>query len=408
MRRPDEKTKPQVASPLFELSSDMRTGAERRRRPHRGGHHRAHREAVPMPEPVLTTRAPKPWQDSAPLLTGMDEVGAGLLDSLDAMQRVAASAGPGPLLINAAPGTGKTHLLIRRVAYLVAELGVPATQCLVVSASAAGAARIRRELGALLESEAADITVAEFADFAAGNSGQDPSRRVAAELGHLFVDDLPRMPMRLYRQLVEHRGPDADVTATGDPDSALCAGEPAAFAAFTEQFSQAHVVRLSRNHRSPAAVLVASSQVIEPISRVPGRLTQPQRPALEGSGIGRFHAVDEADEQRFVADLTSRLSEAGVEAEDIAVIGPGRMSVAEAADGEYRVVCIIGMTGEDWPNTAEARRELYVALSRTRDLAYVSHTGAGSPLLADVDKGLFSPFGMVPVNRSGPEQPRLL
>jgi superfamily I DNA/RNA helicase len=398
VRRPDERKQPQVASPLFELSAEMRTTAERRRRSHRP-HSTYVREAVPMPEPALTTRTPDPWMESAPLLTGMDEVGAGLLDSLDAMQRVAASAGRGPLLINASPGTGKTHLLIRRTAYLVQELGVPARQCLVLAASAPGAARIRRELGALLGREAAAIAVAEFGDFAAASP---------PELGHLFIDDLPRMPMRLFRQLTEHRGPEADVTATGDPDSALTAGEPAAFAAFAEQFPQAHVMRLSRNHRSPAAVLVAASQVIEPISRVPGRLVQPERPALEGSGIGRFFAVDADDEKRFVAVLTDRLAELGVADDEFAVIGPDGMSVAQAADGEYRVVCLTRVTAEDWPNTAAARRELYVALSRTRDLAYVSHTGSGSPLLADVDQGLFSPFGMVPQIRSGPEQPRLL
>ncbi|SDE47570.1 Part of AAA domain-containing protein [Glycomyces harbinensis] len=387
-----------MASPLFELSADMRTTAERRRRSHRS-HSKYDREVVPMPEPALTTRTPDPWMESAPLLTGMDEVGAGLLDSLDAMQRVAASAGRGPLLINASPGTGKTHLLIRRVAYLVQELGVPAGQCLVLAAAAPGAARIRRELGTLMGREAASITVAEFDDFAAASP---------PGLGHLFIDDLPRMPMRLFRQLTERRGPEADVTATGDPDSALCPGDPAAFAAFSEQFTQAHVMRLSRNHRSPAAVLVAASQVIEPISRVPGRLVQPERPALEGSGIGRYFALDPDDEKRFVADLTDRLDELGVAPEELAVIGPDGMSVAEAADGEFRVVCLTGMTAEDWPNTAAARRELYVALGRTRDLAYVSHTGTGSPLLADVDQGLFSPFGMVPRPRSGPEQPRLL
>lgn len=387
-----------MASPLFELSADMRTTGERRRRSHRP-HSRYVRESVPMPEPALTTRTPDPWLESAPLLTGMDEVGAGLLDSLDAMQRVAASAGRGPLLINASPGTGKTHLLIRRTAYLVQELGVPARQCLVLAASTAGAARIRRELGTLLGGEAAAITVAEFDDFTAASP---------PELGHLFIDDLPRMPMRLFRQLTEHRGPEADVTATGDPDSALCAGEPAAFAAFGEQFPQAHVMRLSRNHRSPAAVLVAASQVVEPISRVPGRLVQPERPALEGSGIGRYFAVDADDEKRFVEALTERLADLGVAEDELAVIGPDGLSVAEAADGEYRVVCLTGVTAEDWPNTAAARRELYVALGRTRDLAYISHTGAGSPLLADVDQGLFSPFGMVPQLRSGPEQPRLL
>ncbi|GAB3226354.1 hypothetical protein GCM10027447_16460 [Glycomyces halotolerans] len=396
-----------MASPLFELSEDMRTTGERRRRAGRS-HPRFAREAVPMPEPALTTRTPEPWQDSAPLLTGMDEVGAGLLDSLDAMQRVAASAGPGPLLINAAPGTGKTHLLIRRVAYMVRELGIPAAQCLVVAASRAGAGRIRRELATLLDGEAEQITVAEFADFAAQNAKDAEDRRLAPTLGHLFIDDLPRMPMRLYRQLMDHRGPEADVTATGDPDSALCAGDPAAFTAFVDQFSQAHVVRLSRNHRSPAAVLVAASQVIEPISRVPGRLTQPQRPALEGSGIGRCYAIDDDDEKRFIDRLTEYLAELGVAPDELAVIGPEGTSVSEAADGEYRVVCLTGMTAEAWPNTAAARRELYVALSRTRDLAYVSHTGPGSPLLADVDQGLFSPFGMVPVAHSGPEQPRLL
>jgi hypothetical protein len=399
VRRPDERKQPQVASPLFEISASMRTTAERRRRSHRSHHSRYVREAVPMPEPALTTRTPDPWLESAPLLTGMDEVGAGLLDSLDAMQRVAASAGRGPLLINASPGTGKTHLLIRRVAYLVQELGVPARQCLVLAASAPGAARIRRELGALIGREAASITVAEFDDFAAASP---------PELGHVFIDDLPRMPMRLFRQVTEHRGAEADITATGDPDSALVTGEPAAFAAFGEQFPQAHVMRLSRNHRSPAAVLVAASQVIEPISRVPGRLVQPERPALEGSGIGRCFAVDDEDEKRFVEDLTDRLVELGVAPEDFAVIGPDGMSVAEAADGEFRVVCLTGMTAEAWPNTAAARRELYVALGRTRDLAYVSHTGTGSPLLADVDQGLFSPFGMVPQDSSGPEQPRLL
>nr|WP_255672055.1 UvrD-helicase domain-containing protein [Glycomyces amatae] len=319
------------------------------------------------------------------------------------MQRVAASAGTGPLLINASPGTGKTHLLIRRVAYLVQELGVPAGQCLVLAAAAPGAARIRRELGAIMGREAAAITVAEFDDFTAAS---EPGHLL--ELGHLFIDDLPRMPLRLFRRLTEHRGPEADVTATGDPDSALCQGDPAAFGAFGEQFTQAHVMRLSRNHRSPAAVLVAASQVIEPISRVPGRLVQPERPALEGSGIGRYFAVDADDEKRFVADLTERLADLGVAAEDLAVVGPDGMSVAEAADGEFRVVCLTGVTAEDWPNTPAARRELYVALGRTRDLAYVSHTGAGSPLLADVDQGLFSPFGMVPCPRSGPEQPRLL
>ena len=67
--------------------------------------------------PRRTSRSSRCWP-------GMEEVGTGLLDRLDAMQRVAASAPGGPLLVVAGPGTGKTRTLTHRIAYLCAELDV--------------------------------------------------------------------------------------------------------------------------------------------------------------------------------------------------------------------------------------------------------------------------------------------
>jgi DNA helicase-2/ATP-dependent DNA helicase PcrA len=76
----------------------------------------------PAPPPLAPP--PSPHEPFEPMLAGMEEVGTGLLDRLDAMQRVAASAPGGPLLIVAGPGTGKTRTLTHRIAYLCAELGV--------------------------------------------------------------------------------------------------------------------------------------------------------------------------------------------------------------------------------------------------------------------------------------------
>src|SRR6266545_5312000 len=54
---------------------------------------------------------------------------ASVLEGLDPDQRAAAVAGPGPLLIVAGPGTGKTRTLTHRLAHLVSGRGVPPEHC---------------------------------------------------------------------------------------------------------------------------------------------------------------------------------------------------------------------------------------------------------------------------------------
>ena len=84
-------------------SAEARTGPDR---PRRGC-----RSAAPEPRaegrPAAAADGPasrRRIEPLEPMLAGMEEVGTGLLDRLDAMQRVAASAPGGPLLVVAGPG----------------------------------------------------------------------------------------------------------------------------------------------------------------------------------------------------------------------------------------------------------------------------------------------------------------
>jgi superfamily I DNA/RNA helicase len=96
------------------------------------------------------------------MLAGMEEVGTGLLDRLDAMQRVAASAPGGPMLIVAGPGTGKTRTLTHRIAYLCADLNVDPSACLAITFTRRAAEEVADRLRGLLGEVANDVTVATF------------------------------------------------------------------------------------------------------------------------------------------------------------------------------------------------------------------------------------------------------
>ncbi|HZA84522.1 MAG TPA: UvrD-helicase domain-containing protein, partial [Actinomycetes bacterium] len=86
----------------------------------------------------------------------------GLLGGLDRDQRAAAGAGPGPLLVVAGPGTGKTRTLTHRVAWLVAERGLAAERCLVITFTRRASAELRERLEALVPGEAGGMLVTTF------------------------------------------------------------------------------------------------------------------------------------------------------------------------------------------------------------------------------------------------------
>ncbi len=86
---------------------------------------------------------------------------SGLLVGLDASQREAGQA-PGPLMILAGPGTGKTRTLTRRIAVLVAERGVPPESCLALTFTRRAAAEMRERLAVLLPDQASRLMITTF------------------------------------------------------------------------------------------------------------------------------------------------------------------------------------------------------------------------------------------------------
>ncbi|MER7165616.1 UvrD-helicase domain-containing protein [Micromonospora sp. NPDC000207] len=328
------------------------------------------RKAVVAPPPPPLAPSPSPHEPFEPMLSGMEEVGTGLLDRLDAMQRVAASAPGGPLLIVAGPGTGKTRTLTHRIAYLCAELNVFPERCLAITFTRRAAEELRHRLDGLLGPVAEDVTVGTFHSLGltilrenAAAAGLAPDFRIAddadrdearSEAGTddaaytallrkrdlVDLDELLTLPVALltadrklrqrYRDrwqwifVDEYQDVDAvqydllrllspadgNLCAIGDPDQAIYSfrgADVGYFLRFSEDFTDARLVRLNRNYRSSAPILAAAVQAIAPSSLVRGRRLDPARLDPEAPLVGRYAAASVADEADFLVRTIDEL-----------------------------------------------------------------------------------------------------
>src|SRR5687768_18404637 len=79
-----------------------------------------------------------------------------LLEDLTPPQREAVTHVDGPLLIIAGAGSGKTRVLTRRVAYLVAQ-GIPATSILAITFTNKAAGEMKQRIEMLLGRQVRDF-----------------------------------------------------------------------------------------------------------------------------------------------------------------------------------------------------------------------------------------------------------
>jgi ATP-dependent DNA helicase UvrD/PcrA len=156
----------------------------------------------------------------------------GILGGLDPEQRVAAGADPGPLLVVAGPGTGKTRTLTHRLAYLVRERGLAPERCLAISFTRRACGELQERLAALVPGEAGRVTVTTFHGLGLrilreqhAAVGLGPGFRVADEAERLeLLTELLGCPEREARRLLPElvrrkraravRWPDLDAEAS--------------------------------------------------------------------------------------------------------------------------------------------------------------------------------------------------
>src|SRR5579862_1016733 len=132
----------------------------------------------PLEQVPLWTPAPRPRPHLVPLEPapggGLDE----LLRGLNPEQRRAVIHGQGPLLVVAGAGTGKTQVITRRIAWLIASRSARPSEILGLTFTDKAAAEMQVRVDQLVPYGYADATIATFHAF-----GDRLIREFSFELG---------------------------------------------------------------------------------------------------------------------------------------------------------------------------------------------------------------------------------
>ncbi|GAB1393175.1 RecQ family ATP-dependent DNA helicase [Rhodocyclaceae bacterium] len=225
-------------------------------------------------------------------------------------QQIVADKGDTNRLILAGPGSGKTRVIVHRVAYLLRVLRAPARSIVVLTFNRAAAAEVRQRLYALVGNEAAGITVLTYhamalrltgtslsklaergeditfdrilddalallegrrEDIATPEDGDELRDRLLAGYRYILVDEYQDIDARQYAlisALAGRKTKDRDakltILAVGDDDQNIYAFRNTSneFIRRFEQDYEARIDYLVENYRSTTHVIDAANQLI--------------------------------------------------------------------------------------------------------------------------------------------------
>ena len=126
-----------------------------------------------------------------------------ILDPLNDAQREAVLHGDGPLLVLAGAGSGKTRVIVHRIAHLVRERGVAPWHVLAVTFTNKAAGEMRERLGDLLGLEGADAWVQTFHAFGARFLRREAARAGLPPSFAIYDDDDQK---RLVKRILSDMG----------------------------------------------------------------------------------------------------------------------------------------------------------------------------------------------------------
>ncbi|MDR0291808.1 MAG: UvrD-helicase domain-containing protein, partial [Elusimicrobium sp.] len=234
-----------------------------------------------------------------------------ILSGLDEYQLSVVKNAQKQLLIIAGPGSGKTTVLTKRLAYMISENNIPAENCLAVTFTHRAAGEMLERLKLLLPEKYLNIRVHTFHSLCfsilkenADNAGLSEDFRVASKEeinlsksdNTLSFDDLIILTLKLlaenpdiaeayqnrfkYISVDEYQDIDenqyklirllassgGNLCVIGDPNQAIYGfrgGDSKFFNNFTKDYPDAETVNLKNNYRSTGTIVNASNQIVD-------------------------------------------------------------------------------------------------------------------------------------------------
>lgn len=234
---------------------------------------------------------------------------------LDEFQENAVKNQNNQILIVAGPGSGKTTVLTKRLAYMISEKNVPAEKCLAITFTRKAAQEMRERLSKLLKEKVAGLNIHTFhslcfsilkENFETLGLAED-FRVISKEEKSLYkedelpenlleFDELITLTLKLfkekpdilniykdrfkyvsvdeYQDIDEHQyelikllvPSDGNILAIGDPNQAIYGfrgGSAKFFNNFKTDYPNTEIISLKNNYRSTNTIVDASNQMIE-------------------------------------------------------------------------------------------------------------------------------------------------